>query len=321
MKKTLIIVGLIMAIVIGFITYNYWFKGEAKEEPKGAVSFVNISINPNVELALDDQDKVTEVIPINEDADIITSDLDLVGLDIEEASDKIIASSIDTGFIDEYSSDNTVVVTTASDDEDTRKTLEEKIMTRLNNHLESKKVYAILVAKGLDDDLKEEALEYNVSNGKMLLIEEAVALNPSLSKSILASSSIQSIQREIKNYVKERHATLKESLADLKAKWKSEKATLRQNYINKVKQLRVSISLEKKEEFKSMTPAQKEAAITNYLNNKKEEIKNEINAIKEELKNELKGDMQGYNYPILKNNADEIRNNIKNRIQERRNNR
>jgi predicted transcriptional regulator len=321
MKKTLLFVGLIIVIVIGFIAYNYWFKGEVKEESKGSVSFVNISINPNVELALDDQDKVTEVIPINEDADIITSDLDLVGLDIEEASDKIIASSIDTGFIDEYSSDNTVVVTTASDDEDTRKTLEEKIMTRLNNHLESKKVYAILVAKGLDDDLKEEALEYNVSNGKMLLIEEAVALNPSLSKSILASSSIQSIQREIKNYVKERHATLKESLADLKAKWKSEKATLRQNYINKVKQLRVSISLEKKEEFKSMTPAQKEAAITNYLNNKKEEIKNEINAIKEELKNELKGDMQGYNYPILKNNADEIRNNIKNRIQERRNNR
>jgi hypothetical protein len=325
MKKVFLSIFLVILIIIVILVlaiYNYIFKGKPEEITKEeSSSFVTININPDVELALNDQDEVTEVVSINEDADIITSDLDLVGLDVEEASEKIVDAAVDTGYIDEYNSDNTVVVTTASDDEDNRKTLEERIMTNLNNHLESKKVYAVLVAKGLDDNLKAEANTYNVSNGKMLLIEEAVALNPSLSKSSLATSSVQDIQKEIKSYVKARHDALKTSLVDLKAKWKSEKATLKQNYINKVKQLRDSISNEKKTEFKSMTPAQREEAITNYLNQKKEQVKKDINAIKEELKSELKSDMSSYNYPILKNNADAIKSNIKERIQKRRNNR
>jgi hypothetical protein len=315
MKKLFIFIVLVIAVVLGVAGYKYWLKKEA------GISFVTISINPEVELAVNDQDEVTEVISINEDADVITSDLDLVGLDADEASEKIIDAAIDTGYIDEYETDNTIVVTTASDDESVRKTLEERIMTNLNNHLESKKVYAILVAKELGDDLKEEAQTYNVSNGKMLLIEEAVTLNPDLSKEDLAALSIQDIQKEIKSYVKERHAALKESLTDLKTKWKSEKQTLKRNYINKIKQLKDSISEEQKEAFKNMTLAQREVAITNYLNNKKEQIKSDINAIKDELKSESESDMSDYNYPVLKNNAEAIKNNIKSRIQKRHNNR
>jgi hypothetical protein len=315
MKKLLLFIALVIVVALALVGYKYWFGKES------GISFVTISINPEVELAVNAQDEVTDVIPINEDADVITSDLDLIGLDVDEASEKIVDAAVETGYIDEYENDNTVVVTTASDDESVRKTLEERIMTNLNNHLESKKVYAVLVAKGLGDDLKAEAQTYNVSNGKMLLIEEAVALNPDLSKEDLAALSVQDIQKKIKSYVKERHEALKESLTDLKAKWESEKKTLKQDYINKVKALRNSISEEQKAAFKNMTPAQREEAITNYLKNKKEQIKSDINAIKDELKSELKSDMSGYNYPVLKNNAETIKSNIKSRIQERRNNR
>lgn len=314
-KKGYLGAGLVIiaiVAVIGYIGFTKW--------NNRALSYVTISINPEVELALNTQDEVVEVIPINEDADILISDLNLVGMTVEEASEKIIDAAMETGYLDEYSEENTVVVTTVNDDEEVRQLLEEKVMNKLNAHFESRKIYPVLVAKGLDDELKAEAESYDISNGKMLLIERAVTLNTDLSKEELVDMSVRDIQKEIQAYVQERHDALKETLEAAKVEWQERKVELKQEYVNKVNQLRDSISEEMKEEFKNLTSEQKKAAIDSYLNNKKEEIKNSISEIKEEIKSEIKDNMSNYNYPILKNNAETIKQNIKDRIQNRNNN-
>ena len=214
------IVIILIVGVICYIGYNKW--------NNRALSFVSININPEIELALNNQDEVVDVISINEDADIVTSDLDLIGLTIEEASDKIIDATMETGYLDEYSEENIVVVTTINDDDEKRVKLEEKIITRMNAHFETRKIYPILVAKGLDNDLKAEATKYGISNGKMLLIERAVSLNEELSKDELAKLSVRDIQKEIQIYVKERRAALKESLEDAREEWQQKKEELKQ---------------------------------------------------------------------------------------------
>jgi hypothetical protein len=218
------------------------------------------------------------------------------------------------------SDENAVVVTTVNDNEENRKALEQKIITKMNEHFETRKIYPVLVAKGLDDNLKAEADKYNISYGKMLLIESALALNNTLSKDQLINMSIKDIQNEIRSYIKNRHNALKESLQDAKAKWKEEKAQLKENYLSKVKALKESITEEHKEEFKNMTPAQKKEAIQNYLNTRKQQIKENINAVKGEIKTDVKEDMKDYNYPVIENNSDKIKENVKERIEQRRNN-
>ncbi len=315
MKKNYSWIFLVIVLivgVIGYIGYNKW--------NNRVLSFVTISINPEIELGLNTQDEVVDVVSINEEADVITSDLNLIGLTIEEASDKIIDAAMETGYLDEYSEENTVVVTTINDNEKIRTKLEEKVMARLNAHFEARKIYPVLVARGLDDDLKAEADNYGISNGKMLLVERAILLNEELSKDELVNMSVRDIQREIQTYVKERHDALKESLEDAKEEWQNKKAELKQEYIERVNGLKASIMEEQKAEFNNLNPAQKEETIKNYFNAKKEAIKNRVNEVKEEIKEEVKNNAQNNNYPIIKNNVENIKQNIKNRIEQRQNN-
>ncbi len=315
MKKNYIGLGLLIVVVgiIGFVVYSSW--------SNNSLSYITISINPEVQLAIDSKDEVVEVISLNEDADILTSDLDLEGLTVEEATGKLIDSAMETGFLDEYNDDNTVVVTTINDNEKIRQDLEEKVMDRLNSHFESRKIYPILVAKGLNDDLKAEADEYDISYGKMLLVESALALNETLSKDDLVNMEIRDIQSEIKDYVKERRATLNESLQDARVEWQEQKDELKKTHEASIEQLRTAIAEEYKEEFNNMTADQRKEAVENYLNARKEAIKSDVGTVREEIKAEVREDMKGYNYPIIENNTNAIKESIKEHIEQKRANR
>lgn len=306
MKRSYLILGLLVAIIsiIGVMFYFKW--------SNNSISFVTLSINPEIELALDNKDIVIDVIALNEDADILTSDLDLKGLTIEEANKKIIDSSMETGYLDEYSDENTIVVTVVNYSETKRQVLEEKVMTKLNEHFETKKIYPILIAKGLDEDLKREADEYGISYGKMLLIEKAVTLNETLSKENLINISIRDIQSEIKDSVTRRRDDLKESLEQKRNEWKEEKNKLKQERKEIMEQKREMIIEKHQEEFKNMTQEQKKEAIETYLKTEKEAIKSDIRAIREEMK---KGNEE---YPVIESDANAIREQIKGRIQEKR---
>lgn len=51
---------------------------------------MSISINPDVELVVNSDYIVEEVLPINEEADVITSDLELIGESIYTATEKLL---------------------------------------------------------------------------------------------------------------------------------------------------------------------------------------------------------------------------------------
>ena len=52
-----------------------------------------------------------------------------------EAIDKIIDNSIETGYIDEFSDENDVVITIPEEDEENRQTLETKVIGRINQRI------------------------------------------------------------------------------------------------------------------------------------------------------------------------------------------
>jgi gas vesicle protein len=256
-------------------------------ETNKPLTYLSISINPDVELAVNDTGAVEEVVPINEDADVITSDLNLVGTSVEDASEKIVDAAIDTGYIDEYSDNNTVVLTTANEDETTRESIESKVLARLNQHFEQRKIYPVLVANGLSDELKADAKTYGVSNGKMLLIDRAVAINPTLKKEDLAKMTVKDIQAEIKTYVTARHDALKQTREQLKTTWQQKKAALKTTYQSKVNTLKNQLLTNAGYNVTTMTQAQKDAAAKALLQTKKQQIKTKVNQIKEEVKNTI----------------------------------
>jgi hypothetical protein len=301
-KRTLILITTFV-LFVGLCYCIYIFN----QKP---LSFVSISINPDVELAVNGDNIVEDVIPINEDADIITSDLDLIGDSIEEASEKIIDAAIETGYIDEYSEDNAVIVTSTDEDEEIRDNLLERVTTRLNERLQEKNIYGVVVANGVNETIKEEALEYNVSNGKMLLIDRAVAINSELTKEDLSTMSIKDIQSEIKSYVKERHDDLKTARKELKAKWQEEKQVLRKTYQDKINELKASLLENTNVSVDELTEEQKNNIIREKLQNKKEEIKEKVN----QVKNEISETARTGDYSEIREKINSVRERVRNNI-------
>ncbi|MDD4298943.1 MAG: hypothetical protein PHS98_04890 [Bacilli bacterium] len=282
MKKNYTIVFLaviVLFIGVSYAVYNLNHK---------SLSLVNISINPDVMLAVNGDDEVQDVISVNEEADVITSDLDLIGLDIEDATEKIIDAAIETGYLDEFSDENTIIVTTTNENEQVRTALEEKVMTRLNNRLELKKVYGLVVSNGVTDDMKADAEVLGISNGKMLLVSRALAVAPSLTKEALADMSVKDIQQTIKDNVDKRYEALNNTKDELKQAWQQDKIALKATRSTRLKEIEDELLDAAGVSVDSMTAEQKNKAIADAIKTKKGQIKKNVDAVKAELDDNLK---------------------------------
>jgi hypothetical protein len=269
MKKS---IGLVIVLLVLFGGLLY-FKWSDK-----AVTYITVSVNPELEIGLNANNVVVEVVNLNEDADILTSDLDIIGLELEEALDLIVDANIETGYIDEYSEENGIIVAVVNDNEEDRLELEEKVMSRLKSHLELRKVSSVLAAVKLSDELKAEATTYEISNGKMLLVEKAVTVNPELEKATLVNLSIKEIQGYIKEEVIERREQFEITKEELKVK----KEELKEQRNDKVEAFKEQIK-EKISNYETMTNEEKQTAIDNGLNDLKERASTNLAIVKSRI--------------------------------------
>lgn len=263
------------------------------------LKYIVISINPEIELAVNEDNIVKEVVGINEDAQILASDLDLIDLDLDEALEKVVDDAIETGYLDEFSDENTVIVKTMTDDEEEREQLQEKVVAKINNRLAEKKAYAVVLAYGLTEELKAQATELEISNGKMLLIDKAIAVNSELKAEDLATKSIKDIQIIIKDYTK----SVKEN-----AELKQAKEQLKTAYENKVKAVKDDLIKQAGQNPENMTEEQKNAALKDLVEGKKEELSNQVKEYVDKVKETI--DSEGYKN--IKEQVEQIREQVKN---------
>ncbi|MDD2489958.1 MAG: hypothetical protein PHY26_01720, partial [Bacilli bacterium] len=120
MKKLCLSLLIIVIVGVGgFFAYNYFFKDN--------LNYIMIDINPSVQLGVNEDDKVVEVVALNEDADILLSDMNLEDMELEEAVDSIVDEAVEIGYIDEFSNENQVVVSSCLEKKQKRLEYENKI--------------------------------------------------------------------------------------------------------------------------------------------------------------------------------------------------
>jgi glutamyl/glutaminyl-tRNA synthetase len=244
--------------------------------PQKVASYVTISINPEVELALTEEGVVLEVLAINDDADILIADLELEGLTVEEATDELLDAAVETGFIDELSEENEVVVTTVNEDETTRMDLETLVLARIRTRLQTKEIAAVVMAEGLTDELKAQADSYDINYGKMLLVNRVLDLDSELSKETVVNMTVKEIQELIKTKVEERKEQVKETTKEM-IQLKEELKTEYQTRINEAKEEMLN---QNGVDTTSMTEEQKEEAVSEMVQAKKDEIAEKVEQIK-----------------------------------------
>lgn len=304
MKKGVVVAfSLVCLFIIGYVIYSnvntnrpinngnnvITDEGQLVKQP----AYVTIDINPSVELAVDDNNTVTDVVTLNNDADVAYSDLNLVGQNVDDATKSIVDSAIDLGYIDEVSDTNTVDVTTYSDDDTRRQELNNRIVNNLNAHFVARQIYALVIQNGLDDQLKNEANIYDIPYGKMLLINRAIQLDNTLAAGDLVNLSIKDIQSKIKAVAVARREAYQTQLQTAKQDFKSLKLQKKEQAQTKLQQEKNAL-VQQSGNSGNLTNEQKQ----NIINQKKDQIKQQVQSqqnslqqnnstVKQQIKNQI----------------------------------
>ncbi|MDD3187375.1 MAG: hypothetical protein PHD02_02755 [Bacilli bacterium] len=197
-NKTMIVVWSLVVIlvaagaVIGVDYYNKNLK---------SVSTVTFDVNPSVTLMTNYYDKVISVVALNDDGEEILTDLDLIGMDVTEASDAITAALMEAGYLDGDGAN--ILLTIQNSDEDKAVALETELSTLLNTKLEDNYVAGTVltqtstVRENIPENIKTLMDTYDISYSKAVFITNLVALDSTLSVSELATLSINEISSMI----------------------------------------------------------------------------------------------------------------------------
>ena len=143
------------------------------------LSYISIRINPEIELVVDEEEKVVAVNAINEDGEIVLFELNLLDLTAEEAVELITSKAVELGFIDPETEEALVYILTECEIEEEEKELEEKLCDKVDKFFSDKG----FLGKGCPEQLekfKELAEELAVSLKDAKLISRILELYPEM---------------------------------------------------------------------------------------------------------------------------------------------
>lgn len=167
-----IVLTLIIAIVINNSSplnpvKNTTQIGISTPQNKLAYAIVSVDINPSFELYVDIDDKVIEIIPLNDEAKTLSYE-SFVGLPVQDAVEELIRKAQDAGFIDlANTTPNTVIISTISYGVDGTKLVKD-IQIKLRSSLFIDRSIKSYIIQATDDD-REKAKNENVSLGIYML--------------------------------------------------------------------------------------------------------------------------------------------------------
>ncbi len=294
----------IVLVIIAFTIYAFYYNKN--------INYVTIDINPSVEFVLRKDDKVLNTIALNEDANFLLVDLDLNGMQYKEALKTLVEASILMGYIDEFSDENSVLVTAYSNKDSNNSRLTDLTISTLKEHIEYKEAYCLLVANGLTETQKTEARMLNISNEKMLFIERLINLDDSYTKNNLSKKTLFEIQKMINKTVKDRENNKSTSNSIRDGIWRIGKAKIIQDFQIKCNQHREDLYLNSQFYNEEITNEEKQAILNSLINGEKDQIKLKIKEYSDRLIEQNNNNfVEEKNYAVIKNNYEQIRNELK----------
>lgn len=191
MKKGLIYTAVLLAVLaLGGGGYYYQFLAED--------SFITLDINPSIELVANRNGDVLRYNALNEDAELLLSDMDLENKSLEEVTEEIIGEATDMGYIDETDNDNAVLVTVYEDEGEKQESLLASIEGAINRVSNERSIDIDVKKQKVIEDVKNKANELDISTGKMMYIEKMASEIEDLSVEDLAQMNMRDINKAVR---------------------------------------------------------------------------------------------------------------------------
>ena len=158
-------------------------------------SIVSIDVNPSIELTIDQNDRVIKSKASNDDAAAILKNMKLRDKDLQEATGTIIHEMLETGYLSANSTDNAILISVASRNEQKTGHLQDKITDSIDAVLTQNNASAKVLrqADTLSDDLQDFARQNSVSVGKADLVRKLMEKDSSLEAAALCKMPLKEL--------------------------------------------------------------------------------------------------------------------------------
>lgn len=184
--------ALLLVCLGGYIGFNY---GQGANQPAdaGVASVITLDVNPSLSISVDENDKVLEVQPLNEDAKTVIGDMNFTGSSLDVTVNALIGSMLVNGYLDDIR--NSILVSVENGDKAKAASLQAEVSALISSAVGDGGFEASVLTQTVAATSESAAIaeQYGISEGKAELILKVVAADPTLTVDSLANLSVNDI--------------------------------------------------------------------------------------------------------------------------------
>lgn len=174
-------------------------------------SYVDVDINPSIEITSNIFDRIIKVEGLNDDGKKLLSENTYNNKDINDGIEDILKLAVSRGYL-VSSSTSAVMLTVSGKDNEKVGKIENEIQKTVDKELKNAGAQAEIMVENVSLKSHEEAIKQGISPGKLLLIERLIKVNPDAKVEDYKNATVKEIVKKI-NSDKEK---LKEDRKDKK---------------------------------------------------------------------------------------------------------
>lgn len=139
---------------------------------------IYLDVNPSVALEVNADDRVITATAVNSDAEIVLENMNLSGSTAEVAVNAILGAMLKYGYLDDHA--NSILLTVDNKDEQESRRIETELVQDINETLRSYSVEAAILSQSvtIDSGVDQTASDYEMSQGRTILIQKIIDNNP-----------------------------------------------------------------------------------------------------------------------------------------------
>jgi hypothetical protein len=181
---------LVAGLGYGFYTYNTPY------------SYLNIDINPSVEIATNVYDRIISVKPLNDDGQKLLELGSYKNMKLEDGVEELLQDAKEKGYFNNEQK-NAVMITVSGKDEDKVAEIQDEVKDTAEAEVKQANKDAQVVVEKIPLVRHQEAEKLGISPGKMLLIEKLKTVNPEIKPEDYVNKPVKEILSAINDKKKE----------------------------------------------------------------------------------------------------------------------
>lgn len=156
-------------------------------------SIVSLDVNPSIEIKTNQKEQVLAVNALNEDAKIVIGEMSFKGCSLDVAVNALIGSMLRNGYLNEAA--NSILISVCGDNSEKTAALQEKLADEISTMLQTDAFSGAVLSQTVlpDSELQALADSYQISLGRVQLIQKFINKNPQYSFEELAGLTINEL--------------------------------------------------------------------------------------------------------------------------------